>query len=438
MKSQLQYSIYEKLVNEEDARACKAIPDSACKVVPGNFIKIICAQFLTKLGDALINPKVTLPWIMHSIGAPLFLIGWLVPIREAGSLVPQLAIAHFIRRLPRRKWVWVTGSVLQAVCVMAIGLIAMNIEGASAGWLVIGVLTIFSLSRGLNSVAAKDVLGKTVPKNQRGRVNGWSSSAAGLVTIGLALLLAASEFWHWHKGQSFYATSLLLAGLVWLAAALIYGQIDEYRGEVDGGRNGMSQALKQLALIKTDKAFRRFLLTRTLFLSTALSAPYYLLLAQKNAGSSLWVLALFMFASGLASFVAGPFWGKMADRSSRSVMMLGASMCALVGIVLFLCDLWLADWQYYSLLIAGLYFLVCIAHDGVRVGRKTYLVDIAEGDKRTSYVAVSNTVIGVMLLVMSLFGLLTQWISLSALVLVFAFIVLLGVWMAKQLPDVNG
>lgn len=39
------------------------------------------------------------------------------------------------------------------------------------------------------SVASKDVLGKTVPKTRRGQVNGWSASAAGLVTIGVGALL---------------------------------------------------------------------------------------------------------------------------------------------------------------------------------------------------------------------------------------------------------
>jgi MFS family permease len=142
-----------------------------------------------------------------------------------------------------------------------------------------------------------------------------------------------------------------------------------------------------------------------------------------------------MFASGLASFVAGPFWGRLSDRSSRTVMMLGATFSALLGISLFVFDVFLSGWSSYSLLLGVLYFLVCIAHDGVRVGRKTYLVDIAEGDKRTSYVAVSNTVIGIMLLVMSLFGLLTNWLPMSALVLIFAVIALIGVWLSRQLPE---
>ena len=50
------------------------------------------------------------------------------------------------------------------------------------------------------------------------------------------------------------------------------------------------------------------------------------------------------------------------------------------------------------------YFVLSIAHDGVRLGRKTYIVDLAGGNKRTDYVAVSNTVIGVVLLVVIVLG----------------------------------
>ncbi|HBM22807.1 MAG TPA: MFS transporter, partial [Alcanivorax sp.] len=46
------------------------------------------------------------------------------------------------------------------------------------------------------------------------------------------------------------------------------------------------------------------------------------------------------------------------------------------------------------------FFVLSIAHSGVRIGRKTYLVDMAGGTKRTDYTAVSNTVIGVLLLVL--------------------------------------
>ena len=430
-------SIYQKLINEEDARACKAIDDDACREVPGNFMRIITSQFLTNLGDAIINPKVTLPWILQSLGAPAFLLGWLVPIRESGSLIPQLAIASWIRKMPLRKWAWVTGSILQALCVLAIGLVAMTLEGAVAGWSVIGLLAVFSLSRGLSSVASKDVLGKTIPKKQRGQVSGWSSSAAGFVTIAMAAALFLSWYLNADSGNAFYGWALIAGAAIWLLAAGVFAQVKEFPGETSGGKNGLFEAFKQLALLKTDKDFRNFVITRSLFLCTALSAPYYIVLAHDALGSDIWVLALFMFASGLAGLVSAPVWGRFSDQSSRRVMMMASMGAAVIGTLLFLISEYLPQLMSTFWLMPLLYFLLTICHQGVRVGRKTYLVDMAEGDKRTSYVSVSNTMIGIILLALSAVGSLTSVMSIEALILAFSVMAVVGVLMAARLPEVS-
>ena len=57
---------------------------------------------MTKVADNLINPKLTLAWLLPSLGAPGFMVTLLVPIREAGALLPQLAIASVLRRQARR------------------------------------------------------------------------------------------------------------------------------------------------------------------------------------------------------------------------------------------------------------------------------------------------------------------------------------------------
>ena len=127
-------SVYEKLTDEEDARACRDIPDEACRETPSCFLLILIGNFLTKLGDAVSNAKTVLPWIMAAVGAPVALIAFLVPLRESGSLMPQLFIAGYVRRLELRKWVWAWGSVVQALCIGGIGMTAATMQGAAAGW----------------------------------------------------------------------------------------------------------------------------------------------------------------------------------------------------------------------------------------------------------------------------------------------------------------
>ena len=46
--SQLGENLYEKLINEEDARVCKAIDERACRQVPGNFFKLLLSYFFSK------------------------------------------------------------------------------------------------------------------------------------------------------------------------------------------------------------------------------------------------------------------------------------------------------------------------------------------------------------------------------------------------------
>ena len=336
LKDDFSQTIYEKLLNEEDARVCKNISEDACKEVPGNFLLMIISSFFSQLGDAIANPKVVLPWVMETIHAPLYLIGFLVPIRESGSLIPQLLIASYIRLLPVRKWVWVGGSVLQAFAIAGIGFVAWTSEGASAGYAIIGLLIIFSLARGLSSVASKDVIGKTIPKTQRGRVTGWSASLAGLITvvIGGGFLLLSQQ----SLSPLVYGCMLSGAGVLWLIAGSVYAGIKEFPGATEGGGNAMVEALKRLSILRDDKPFRRFVMTRSLLLCSALTAPYYVILAQKNLGSPTSLLGLFVLASGAASLLSAPFWGHFADLSSRKVMISAAIMTAVLGLSVFSVD----------------------------------------------------------------------------------------------------
>ncbi len=432
-KQRLSADIYTKLVNEEDARVCTDIDEQACREVPGNFLLMIFSHFFTKLGDALANPKVVLPWVMETLQAPLYLIGFLVPIRESGSLIPQLFFASYIRAVAVRKWVWILGSLAQAVAIAAIGLVAWTLNGAAAGWSIIGLLVLFSLARGLSSVASKDVLGKTIPKTRRGQVNGWSASAAGLITVALALLLLFSGTDQ--LPPQAYGLLLAGAGLLWLIAAAIYARINELPGETEGGGNAVVEAIKRLDILRSDRPFRRFVITRALLLCSALTAPYYVVLAQQKLGSAAATLGLFMLASGAASLISAPLWGRFADLSSRRVMMAAAILTASIGLVVYLLDNLQPAWLAIGWMLPALYFCLSIAHQGVRIGRKTYVVDLAQGNRRTDYVAVGNTVIGLILLLLGFAGALGAVMAVSQIILLLSMLGALGAVMAAALPE---
>jgi len=428
-------NIYEKLVNEEDARVCTDISEDACRETPGNFSLLLLSYFLTKLGDAIASPKTVLAWVTTAVGAPAAVLGFLVPIRESGSLIPQLFIARYVRQLPVRKWVWVAGSLIQAGSIAGLGIVAVTLRGEQAGFAIIALIIVFSLARGFCSVAAKDVLGKTIPKTRRGQLTGWAASAAGLVTlaVGVILMLPSAQ----NGGSEMFGVLLVAASLTWVLATATYARLKEFPGETSGGGNAITEALSRLDLLRTDRGFRRFVIARALLMCSALSAPFYVALGQQKLASPAYLLGLYVAAGGLASLVSAPFWGRFADRSSKWVMVAAAIITASTGILIFLLDQLTPAVVSLFWFMPLAYFVLSLAHSGVRVGRKTYVVDLASGNRRTDYVAVSNTVIGVLLLAAGAIGALATVIPTSGVIGILSLMGLAGAAMSAKLPDVQ-
>ena len=318
------------MAEDEDARSCRDLDDDACRWVPRNFFVYLTSNTLTTLGDALSSPKTVLAWVMASVGAPTAMVAMLVPIRESGSMLPQLALGGWVRRRPLRKPIWLLGSLLQAAAVLGCAAAAAFLTGVTAGVVILGCVVVFSLARSLNSIASKDLVGKTIPKGRRGRLGGWrpASRACSPWRVGVWFTLRGRG----EDNPLFYAGLLAGAGLLWLLAAAVFSTLEETPGETAGGANGWREAWSRMALLRTDADFRRFVVTRSLLLCSALTAPFYVVLARQHGDGGASLLGIFLVAGGLAGSLSAPFWGIMADRSSRRVMITAALLTAALGI----------------------------------------------------------------------------------------------------------
>jgi len=392
--------VYEFLHDEDAGRMCTDIPEAACAHQPRNFVLSALVLSLTKTGDRLMDPKIVLAWMVTALGAPAAIIGLLSPVREALALLPQLFIARLIRQRPRRKFFWSLGSAGQAAALVLMALCAVLLSGWPLGLGVLASLALFALSRGVSSVSYKDVLGKTVAKSRRGAVAGYAASIGGLAASGLGIWLILREANGSDPGALFFAAILLAAACLWLLAAALYLLLAEARGSTDGGANAFDAVREQLMLVWKAPDLRDFLIVRALLVSTALATPFYVAIAQDRTGADLSGLGGFLLAGALASVAGGWVWGRAADVSSRLVMAAAGLLAALVAALVLAVLLLGLPLSTSPVLFIAAVFLLALAHEGVRLGRSTYLVDLATEETRASYTAVSNSVIGVLLLVM--------------------------------------
>jgi hypothetical protein len=98
----IEEQLFEALIDDPETNG--GLTDDQKRAEPRNFLRHIAALSGSKLDDGLVDAKLVLSWLLTHLGAGTGFIGLLVPIREAGSLLPQLFTAGAIGALPRRKW----------------------------------------------------------------------------------------------------------------------------------------------------------------------------------------------------------------------------------------------------------------------------------------------------------------------------------------------
>ncbi|WP_422071424.1 MFS transporter [Tranquillimonas rosea] len=420
-------TLFETLTDDSDSPG--GLDEDAQAVEPGNFLRHAMSLTASKVADGLIDPKLVLSWLLSSLGASALFLGLLVPIREAGALLPQLFVADRIRAMPRRKWFWAAGSLGQGLATAGIVLAGLTLDGNAAGAVICLLVALLAVSRSICSASFKDVLGKTVGKTRRGSVTGLASSFASVGVVVFALLLLSGVA----ERMVLVIGALTLAAGLWLAAGAVFSTLREMRSPGAAGSGG--NPLRQLKLLSEDRQLVVLIVARGLLVSTALAPPYLVLLGQEDGGQAFGRLGALVLASAVASLISSYVWGRLADRSSRNVLRLAgvAGAVAMGGaVVLDLLGQIGTVWALPAVL-----FVLMVAYHGVRQGRSTYLVDMAPPEARASYTAVSNTVIGVLLLASGAFGALASLMGPDATLCVFAGMSLAAAVVATRLAEVE-
>ena len=392
----------------------------------------VVSLILTKTADALIDPKLVLSWLLTALAAPSAMVGLLVPVREAGALLPQLAFARRVEASPERKRFWAMGSAVQGLAAFAIAAAAFLLSGAWAGGVILASLAVLAVARSASSVSYKDALARTIAKRRRGAITGLAASVASLSVFGVGVLMAAGLF---DVAVAPLAAIIAVAGAAFLLASRVFVTLREPRADPeDTDDDGSLAALFQP--IVTDAQLRLFVASRAALAVTALAPPFIVMLSAASGRSALDGLGPLVMASTAASVLASYLWGRLSDHSSRQTLMvagaLGSTVFAVVG------ALGLAfDGLGGTFGAAAAIFAAQIAYEGVRAGRKLHLTDMAEDAFRARYTALSNTLIGLALLVGGLFGLAADRFGPAPVLLAFAVIAALGAALARGLDEVQ-
>ncbi|MDN6136138.1 MFS transporter [Corynebacterium sp.] len=426
--------------------------DSDSRSTPGdlpheshNARRFVIANGVQNLGDQLVAAKTVLPWLFQAAGVPAALTALLVPIRESGSMLPQAALTPWVLNSPSRKKLWIIGGIVQALAALGIAVAAVVMESLALGLVVLVLLGVLSIGRALCSITGKDVQGQTISKGKRGVVIGRATTLGGFATLivgGLLLFVGDVDL-------TAIVILLSIGAASWAVASVVFTGIvepserqqserqssNEHSAKSDS-REHMRWWSDTWALFFKDTQFRNFVIVRSLMLVSALSTSFIVALSHSVGNDSLSGLAGFVLASGLASLLGGVVSGRLSDISSRRVMSIGAAIASALLVLIVASVQFLPQEISFYLLPIG-FFAINLVHTGIRIARKTYVVDMAEGDQRTLYVASANTLMGVVLLLVGGVSAVIAVFGSQAALLFLAAVGFIGTWRAGKLPEVS-
>ncbi|WP_420556295.1 MFS transporter [Roseovarius sp.] len=392
-----------------------------------NGLRHIFSLSLTKIADGLIDPKLVLSWLLGVLGAPGSIVALLVPLREAGALLPQVLLAPWLEQRKQRRWMWVAGSAGQGLMAVGIAASAIFLQGWAAGLAICILLAALAVFRAACSVSYKDILGKTVGQTKRGAVTGMAGSVASIAVLVFAGLMLSGLI----QTKAAVIAAIALAACLWIAAAVIFSTLneDDSTPQTDTGLHRFRDVIRE------DANLRRFILVRGLLTATALAPPFLAVMTTQGDDNNLRTLGALLVASAAAGFVSSYAWGWLADRSSRLMLLAAGLLGALAMAAGVAANL--AGWAQTTAIIPGVLFVLMVAYHGVRQARSTYLVDISPEDRRTVNSAVANLAIGIILLLAGAFGGALSWVGPNAALTGFAAMSALGGLAALGLRDVT-
>ncbi|WP_394220654.1 MFS transporter [Alteromonas gracilis] len=215
-------------------------------------------------------------------------------------------------------------------------------------------------------------------KGERGSLIGVASTVSGILTLIIAVPLVI-------YGDAFTSDILLLilsGSFLSFVFTLICVWPIKTKVEVKESQENPFR-------LNFNATIYKFIFVRGLFVHSALVAPYFMLEKSDEVQE---LLPIYIGAEALAALLSSIIWGKLADKSAKLTLRLSGvlALSACIGL--------LVSESSSIFTSALLFFILSVAHAGVRTGRKTYSLDVKEGQGRTELVGFSNTAIGLILL----------------------------------------
>lgn len=402
-----------------------------------------------RFAEALIDPPLVLTWFVSHLTPSNLLAGLVVPLGDAGWFLPQIFVSTRVQRMERKMPSYTIAAVIRTLVWIILAAVVWLVDDPLV--LLVGFFVLYIIARlsaGLAGLTFFDVVAKTIPARRRGSFFAWRQLLGGLLGLGGGWIVKTVLN---HPALPFprgNAVLFLLYCAVMAPAFAAFALIREPPGPVVAGTVTVGEQLRRAGqLLRTDRVYRRYMAARLSLAMANIALPFYGIYAKNVLGAPEGMVGVYVVVRVGALLLFNLPWGRLSDRRGNRLVMRLVSLgsgattllaLALVGLVGFFPSVLgglgpQGAWLPY--LALPLFFLDGAVRPAQILAGSNYLLELVSEADRPLYLGLSNTLMGIVVLISGLGGLVVDFFGFASLFAVSLGLCLTGYVLASGLPE---
>jgi len=406
-----------------------------------NFICFVLDYVFFGVGMAFVSQTTVLPSFISQLTDSAPLIGLASTIQTGAWLLPQLIAASHLADKDRKKPYLLLSAALGRSIFWSFSGILFLIGDRSPA-LILGLflvaLTIFMGTDALAAVAWFDILSEAIPAARRGRLFGIGQVVSGLLAVGVGAVVNALLGPHGPPFPNNYVPLFFLAGLSFLASWIAVSFLHEPARSTQAEKLSWNDFLpKLLTVLRENHTFSLITALRLLTGLSGMASPFYVIYATEGLHLGAEAVGLFLSSQVVGSILAGFVWGYLNERSGSKIVIQCSTILALASPLLALLIRPLDNLAGTSAVyVYSLIFLAIGAlNSSYLPGFINFVLELAPPEERATYIALTNTLCGVLMLAPFFGGWILQTTSYSVLFAFTAGGIVLGLALTFRLEE---
>jgi len=336
-------------------------------------------------GFRLVNAPTFIPAYLHALTGSPVLTGLGLSLQQLGGTISPLIGAAHIEHRRRVLPVSMLLGTLMRVQILGIALAGWLLSGKPLVIAIMAFLFLLGLFSGPQGVAFQFLLAKVIPITWRGRLQGWRNVSGGAVAALLSYLAGRYLIGGNVFGNGYSTTFLLAFVLTSLGLTAFRFLLKEPEPPTVRPKMKVLDRFRELPLLlKGDRGFLYFMVSRTFAIAGRVSAPFFIIYAGTTIHLTGHNIGILSFAYLGADTATNLLWGYAADKS-------GFRSTFIAALVLWIAAASLIMTAHGLPLIFVAFCLSGAANAGYQMSAQNIVFEFGHRDDMAMRLALSNT-----------------------------------------------